>query len=102
MFYILKSPCSISVSVIKWFCSSLRSGKDDIFGENPDDKNSGWTSVNKSNYCVRALSYCDLHKVMVADLQDILSLYPEFAVGFLQHFQVTFNLRLVSLCSKTN
>ena len=74
----------------------LRLGKDDIFGENPDDKKGGWTSVNKSNYCVRALSYCDLHKVMVSDLQDILNLYPEFAVGFLQHFQVTFNLRLVS------
>ena len=88
-----------TIKVIIIILLFVLAGKDDIFGENPDGATGGWTSVNKSNYCVRALSYCDLHKVMVSDLQGILSLYPEFAIGFLQHFQVTFNLRLVSACT---
>ena len=73
-------------------------GKDDIFGENlhessPDDM----ASVGKSNYTVRALSYVDLHKIMISDLQEVLDIYPEFTVDFLQRFRVTFNLRHVSL-----
>ena len=55
-------------------------------------------AVGKSNYCVRALSYCDLHKIELQDLQEILDVYPEFAETFLQKFQVTFNLRHVSKC----
>ena len=51
--------------------SSDFSGKDDIFGENvnesrPQDR----STIGKSNYCVRALSYCDLHKIMLTDLQE--------------------------------
>ena len=73
------------------------SGKDDIFGENvnesrPQDR----STIGKSNYCVRALSYCDLHKIMLTDLQEILDMYPEFAGDFLYKFTVTFNLRHVS------
>ena len=52
--------------------------------------------VGKSMYCVRALSYCDLHKIELEDLQEILDVYPEFAGGFLQKFRVTFDLRRVS------
>ena len=73
------------------------SGKDDIFGENvnesrPQDR----STIGKSNYCVRSLSYCDLHKIMLTDLQEILDMYPEFAGDFLYKFTVTFNLRHVS------
>ena len=78
-------------------------GKDDIFGEDltgtvidHEVDNSGAAGMGKSNYCVRALSYCDMHKVMVADFNDILALYPEFAGDFLLNFRVTFNLRFVS------
>lgn len=50
----------------------------------------------KSTYCVRALSYCDLHKIMIEELLEVLVMYPEFADGFLEKFHVTFNLRAVS------
>ena len=53
-------------------------------------------SIGKSNYCVRALSYCDLHKVTLTDLHEILDMYPEFAGDFLNKFRVTFDLREVS------
>lgn len=44
-------------------------GKDDIFGENPllyDD-------VGKASCSVRALTYCDLHKILRDDLLDVNS-----------------------------
>ena len=74
----------------------LQSGKEDVFGE--DIKK--WyfdvhSIMGKSNYSVRAMSYCDLHKITIADLQDIMDSYPEFAGDFLQNFGVTFNLRQV-------
>ena len=31
---------------------------------------------------VRALTYCDLHKIMRDDLLEVLELYPEFAESF--------------------
>ena len=72
-------------------------GKDDIFGENINESSmSEYRVVGKSMYCVRALSYCDLHKIELEDLQEILDVYPEFAGGFLQKFRVTFDLRRVS------
>lgn len=75
----------------------LFAGKDDIFGEDPREATmSGRTTIGKSNYCVRALSYCDLHKILLDDLQEILDVYPEFSGDFLQKFRVTFNLRYVS------
>jgi hypothetical protein len=52
-------------------------------------------TVGKSVYSVRALSYCDLHKIGIDDLCAILDVYPEFAGDFLQKFAVTFNLRKV-------
>ena len=74
-------------------------GKDDIFGENLSTSSTfarERSSIGKSSYCVRALSYCDLHKVMFADLQEILDMYPEFAGDFLAKFRVTFDLREVN------
>ena len=76
----------------------LPSGKDDICGEDLSADRYPYTdksNIGKSNYSVRALSYCDLHKIMLVDLQEILEVYPEFAADFLQTFRVTFNLREV-------
>ena len=45
---------------------------------------------------MRALTYCDLHKIMRDDLLEVLELYPEFAESFSANLEVTFNLRDVS------
>jgi potassium voltage-gated channel Eag-related subfamily H protein 2 len=67
-------------------------GKDDIFGENclihPE--------IGKASCNVRALTYCDLHKIHRDDLFQILEMYPEFAVDFSKNLQITFDLRDVS------
>ncbi|EZA61480.1 Potassium voltage-gated channel subfamily H member [Ooceraea biroi] len=64
-------------------------GKDDIFGENPCI----YPTVGKSSCNVRALTYCDLHKIHRDDLLDVLALYPEFANHFSQNLEITFNMR---------
>ncbi|XP_065320030.1 uncharacterized protein LOC135927777 isoform X3 [Gordionus sp. m RMFG-2023] len=63
--------------------------KDDIFGENPCI----FSSIGKSNFNVRALTYCDLHRIHREDLLDVLEMYPEFAPHFIQNLELTFNLR---------
>jgi len=71
-------------------------GKDDIFGE--DVKKSYFDETRqagKSLYTVSTISYCDLHKITIDDLQTIMDAYPEFAGDFLLNFGVTFNLREV-------
>ncbi|GFW28378.1 potassium voltage-gated channel subfamily H member 6 [Trichonephila clavipes] len=65
------------------------SGKDDIFGENPCIH----SSVGKSRCNVRALTYCDLHKILREDLLDVLDMYPEFQENFSQNLEITFGLR---------
>ncbi len=67
-------------------------GKDDIFGENCLIH----ATIGKSSCNVRALTYCDLHKIHRDDLFQILEMYPEFAVYFRQNLQLTFDLRDVS------
>ncbi|XP_068205692.1 potassium voltage-gated channel unc-103 isoform X14 [Palaemon carinicauda] len=64
-------------------------GKDDIFGENPCI----YPTVGKSSCNVRALTYCDLHRIMRDDILDVLDLYPEFAEDFSRNLEITFNLR---------
>ncbi|XP_046479285.1 voltage-gated inwardly rectifying potassium channel KCNH2 isoform X3 [Neodiprion pinetum] len=64
-------------------------GKDDIFGENPCI----YPTVGKSSCNVRALTYCDLHKIHRDDLLDVLALYPEFANHFSTNLEITFNMR---------
>ena len=74
----------------------LGTGKDDIFGE--DVKKSYFDETRqagKSLYTVSTISYCDLHKITIDDLQTIMDAYPEFAGDFLLNFGVTFNLREV-------
>ena len=68
------------------------SGKDDIFGENICRHE----TIGKSSYNVRALTYCDLHKIQRDDILDILEMYPEFADQFIKNLEVTFDLRDVS------
>ncbi|XP_054168573.1 potassium voltage-gated channel subfamily H member 7-like [Oppia nitens] len=64
-------------------------GKDDIFGENPLEN----PTIGKSMANVRALTYCDLHKITRSDLLHVLEMYPEFIASFNGNLVLTFNLR---------
>lgn len=80
-----------------YMCRRRRAGKDDIFGE--DIKKSYFDESRKSGksrYTVRAISYSDMHRISIDDLQAIMESYPEFIGQFLQNFGVTFNLREVN------
>lgn len=73
-------------------------GKFDIFGENPCIHHS-W---GKSSCNVRALTYCDLHKIHRNELLEVMELYPEFYNYFMNNLEITFNLRDVSRYFITN
>lgn len=81
--------------MISWTRANLSDvlGKDDIFGENPCI----YPTIGKSSCNVRALTYCDLHKISRDDLLDVMELYPEFAESFSENLEVTFILRDVLL-----
>uniref|UniRef100_A0A3Q4MYW6 Voltage-gated inwardly rectifying potassium channel KCNH2 n=1 Tax=Neolamprologus brichardi TaxID=32507 RepID=A0A3Q4MYW6_NEOBR len=64
-------------------------GKNDIFGE-PINL---YHRPGKSNADVRALTYCDLHKILREDVQEVLDMYPEFGDHFWNNLEITFNLR---------
>ncbi|XP_061569986.1 potassium voltage-gated channel subfamily H member 2 [Cololabis saira] len=64
-------------------------GKNDIFGE-PINL---YSRPGKSNADVRALTYCDLHKIHREDVLEVLDMYPEFADHFWNNLEITFNLR---------
>uniref|UniRef100_A0A3Q3M053 Voltage-gated inwardly rectifying potassium channel KCNH2 n=1 Tax=Labrus bergylta TaxID=56723 RepID=A0A3Q3M053_9LABR len=68
-------------------------GKNDIFGE-PINL---YSRPGKSNADVRALTYCDLHKIFREDVLEVLDMYPEFGDNFWSNLEITFNLRDVSL-----
>lgn len=74
------------------FFSEIPLGKDDVFGENICQHE----TIGKSSCNVRALTYCDLHKIHRDDLLDVLEMYPEFAEEFVKNLEVTFELRDVS------
>lgn len=78
-----------SIEIVKDDVVMAILGKDDIFGENPCI----YPTIGKSSCNVRALTYCDLHKIMRDDLLEVLELYPEFAESFSNNLEVTFNLR---------
>nr|XP_057904397.1 potassium voltage-gated channel subfamily H member 6a isoform X2 [Doryrhamphus excisus] len=63
-------------------------GKNDIFGESL----SLCGRPGKSSADVRALTYCDLHKILKDDLLEVLDMYPDFADSFWNNLEVTFNL----------
>uniref|UniRef100_A0A663DND5 Voltage-gated inwardly rectifying potassium channel KCNH2 n=1 Tax=Aquila chrysaetos chrysaetos TaxID=223781 RepID=A0A663DND5_AQUCH len=69
-------------------------GKNDIFGE-PLNL---YARPGKSNADVRALTYCDLHKIHREDLLEVLDMYPEFSDHFWSSLEITFNLRDVRGC----
>ncbi|XP_075999022.1 potassium voltage-gated channel subfamily H member 6a isoform X2 [Genypterus blacodes] len=64
-------------------------GKNDIFGE----AISLYGRPGKSSADVRALTYCDLHKILRDDLLEVLDMYPDFADTFWNSIEITFNLR---------
>nr|XP_043895400.1 potassium voltage-gated channel subfamily H member 2-like isoform X2 [Solea senegalensis] len=64
-------------------------GKNDIFGE-PINL---YSRPGKSNADVRALTYCDLHKIHREDVLEVLDMYPEFTENFWNNLEITFNLR---------
>ncbi|XP_059414100.1 potassium voltage-gated channel subfamily H member 6-like [Carassius carassius] len=64
-------------------------GKNDIFGE----PISLYARPGKSSADVRALTYCDLHKIIRDDLLEVLDMYPDFADSFWSNLEITFNLR---------
>ena len=45
---------------------------------------------------MRALTYCDLHKIQREDLLEVLDMYPAFSDNFWSNLENTFNLRDVS------
>ena len=64
-------------------------GKDDVFGENPLK----YPTIGKSCCNVRALTYCDLHKISRDELMHVFEMYPEFIEPFNNNLKITFNLR---------
>ncbi|XP_017018649.1 potassium voltage-gated channel unc-103 isoform X1 [Drosophila kikkawai] len=64
-------------------------GKNDIFGENPCI----YPTLGKANGAVRALTYCDIHKLHRDDLLDVLDAYPEFLESFVNNLVITYNMR---------
>ncbi|GFR28253.1 potassium voltage-gated channel subfamily H member 6 [Trichonephila clavata] len=78
-----------SIEILKDDVMMAILGKDDIFGENP----CSYSTVGKSSCNVRALTYCDLHKINREDLLDVLDMYPEFWESFSTNLEITFNLR---------
>ncbi|XP_029930433.1 potassium voltage-gated channel subfamily H member 7-like [Myripristis murdjan] len=64
-------------------------GKNDIFGE-PINV---YARPGKSCADVRALTYCDLHKIVREDMLEVLDMYPEFCDYFWSNLEITFNLR---------
>ncbi|OAF64817.1 hypothetical protein A3Q56_07429 [Intoshia linei] len=63
--------------------------KGDIFGENIyiyEDK-------GLSGYNIRAMSYCEVHKITRSQLFELFSVYIDFSENFAKKLKVTFNLR---------
>ncbi|XP_026861581.2 potassium voltage-gated channel subfamily H member 2a [Electrophorus electricus] len=70
-------------------------GKNDIFGE-PINL---YGRPGKSSADVRALTYCDLHKIHREDVLEVLDMYPEFSDDFWSNLEITFNLRDTTIIS---
>ncbi|XP_072106088.1 voltage-gated inwardly rectifying potassium channel KCNH6-like isoform X4 [Mobula birostris] len=68
-------------------------GKNDVFGE-PTHL---FARAGKSSADVRALTYCDLHRIQSTDLLEVLESYPEFSRHFWANLEITFNLRDTSM-----
>ena len=88
---ILSMSAGINRSNAHWNSNDIL-GKDDILGENP----LLYAEPGKSAFNVRALTYCDLHKILRDDLLEVIDMYPEFAQSFCQNLKITLTLRDVS------
>lgn len=89
------SSSSLTELIYGHFSSSIlnfTAGKNDIFGE----PISLYGRPGKSSADVRALTYCDLHKILRDDLLEVLDMYPDFSDMFWNNLEITFNLRDVS------
>ena len=62
--------------------------KGDVFGEPITNVN----KIGKAGATIRALTYCDLHRIGRWDLIESLSMYPEFAQKFWQNLKISYNL----------
>ncbi|KAM6919933.1 voltage-gated inwardly rectifying potassium channel KCNH6-like [Lycodopsis pacificus] len=80
-----------SIEILKGDVVIAILGKNDIFGE-PIDQ---FALPGKSSADVRALTYCDLHKIQREDIMEVLGMYPEFCEYFWSNLEITFNLREV-------
>ncbi|XP_026323381.1 potassium voltage-gated channel unc-103 isoform X2 [Hyposmocoma kahamanoa] len=78
-----------SIEVLKDDIVMAILGKDDIFGENPCI----YPTVGRSNCRIRAITYCDLHRIHRDDLLDVLDFYPEFRSSFVNNLEITYNMR---------
>lgn len=88
---------NLKANLLNFNLSCFWTGQDDILGDIITDVYGPVSLVSKmgkSTFSVRAMTYCDLHKIKIEDLCEILQFYPEFAADFLHNFRVTFNLRL--------
>ncbi|XP_030630554.1 potassium voltage-gated channel subfamily H member 2a [Chanos chanos] len=72
-------------------------GKNDIFGE-PINL---YARPGKSSADVRALTYCDLHKIHREDVLEVLDMYPEFSDHFWSNLEITFNLRDINMIPRS-
>lgn len=86
--------CHLSTSHLSILSLSLvlSVGQNDIFGE-PIYL---FGRPGKSSADVRALTYCDLHRILREDLLEVLDMYPDFSDCFWTNLEITFNLRDVS------
>uniref|UniRef100_A0A8D3C9J5 Voltage-gated inwardly rectifying potassium channel KCNH2 n=1 Tax=Scophthalmus maximus TaxID=52904 RepID=A0A8D3C9J5_SCOMX len=78
-----------SIEILKGDVVVAILGKNDIFGE-PIDLDA---LPGKSSADVRALTYCDLHKINRDEILEVLDMYPEFCEYFWSNLEITFNLR---------
>ncbi|TRY53857.1 hypothetical protein DNTS_002806 [Danionella cerebrum] len=78
-----------SIEILKGDVVVAILGKNDIFGE-PIYL---YARPGKSSSDVRALTYCDLHKIHREDVLEVLDMYPEFSDFFWSNLEITFNLR---------
>ncbi|XP_070701115.1 voltage-gated inwardly rectifying potassium channel KCNH2-like [Pempheris klunzingeri] len=81
-----------SIEILKGDVVVAILGKNDVFGE-PINL---FPMPGKSNADVRALTYCDLHKIYREDMLEVLEMYPEFCEYFWSNLEITFNLRDVN------
>ncbi|XP_040910677.1 potassium voltage-gated channel subfamily H member 6-like [Toxotes jaculatrix] len=81
-----------SIEILKGDVVVAILGKNDIFGE-PINL---YVLPGKSMADVRALTYCDLHKINREDMLEVLNMYPEFCEYFWSNLEITFNLRDVN------